>query len=97
MLRSCARRRIPWRGLGQKRLSSNASPPPITPIEKIIIDGIKATGPISFSTYMQMCLAHPTQGYYMNPRNPIFGAQGDFVTSPEISGIFGEVLRALCL
>jgi NADH dehydrogenase [ubiquinone] 1 alpha subcomplex assembly factor 7 len=44
-----------------------------------------------------MCLAHPTQGYYMNPRNPIFGAHGDFVTSPEISGIFGEVLRALCL
>lgn len=40
---------------------------------------------------MQMCLAHPTEGYYMNPTNPIFGARGDFTTSPEISQVFGEV------
>jgi NADH dehydrogenase [ubiquinone] 1 alpha subcomplex assembly factor 7 len=27
----------------------------------------------------------------MNPENPVFGAQGDFITSPEISQMFGEV------
>ncbi|KAJ6507775.1 S-adenosyl-L-methionine-dependent methyltransferase [Mycena vitilis] len=41
---------------------------------------------------MQMCLSHPTEGYYMNPKNPIFGSTGDFVTSPEISSLFGELL-----
>ncbi|KAH9998921.1 S-adenosyl-L-methionine-dependent methyltransferase [Russula vinacea] len=31
-------------------------------------------------------------GYYMNPANPVIGARGDFITSPEISQVFGEVL-----
>ncbi|KAF8121754.1 S-adenosyl-L-methionine-dependent methyltransferase [Boletus edulis] len=55
-------------------------------------DTVKATGPLSFATYMQLCLSHPVHGYYKNPSNPVFGARGDFVTSPEISQVFGEVL-----
>lgn len=38
---------------------------------------------------MQMCLSHPVEGYYMKGE-PI-GARGDFITSPEISQVFGEV------
>ena len=52
---------------------------------------VQATGPMSISTYMQLCLSHPTHGYYMNPSNPVFGKAGDFITSPEISQVFGEV------
>ena len=38
-----------------------------------------------------MCLSHPNEGYYMNPNHTIFGKKGDFITSPEISQVFGEV------
>jgi SAM-dependent MidA family methyltransferase len=47
-------------------------------------------GPISVERYMGLALTHPTKGYYTT-RNP-FGAQGDFITAPDISQMFGELL-----
>lgn len=64
----------------------------LTDVEKIMLDNIKATGPISFSTFMQLSLGHPTYGYYMKPEHAVFGTQGDFITSPEISQMFGELV-----
>ena len=51
---------------------------------------IRAAGPISVADYMAICLFDPEDGYYTT-REP-FGADGDFVTAPEVSQMFGELV-----
>ncbi len=50
---------------------------------------ITTHGPIGVDDYMSRCLGAAGTGYYHN-RDP-FGAAGDFITAPEISGLFGEM------
>ncbi|KAG0470938.1 hypothetical protein HPP92_017066 [Vanilla planifolia] len=47
-------------------------------------------GPISIVEYMVEVLTNPHCGLYIN--KDIFGAGGDFITSPEVSQMFGEVV-----
>ncbi|WP_395515901.1 class I SAM-dependent methyltransferase [Pseudorhizobium flavum] len=61
-----------------------------TPLAAKIKRLIRATGPMSVSDYFAMCLADPEHGYYRT-REP-FGTAGDFITAPEISQLFGEIL-----
>ena len=46
---------------------------------------------IPFSRYMELALYYPSLGYYSNPLFK-FGAQGDFITAPMISNLFGHLL-----
>ncbi len=59
-----------------------------------LIRRIEANGPMTLAEYMGLCLMHPEHGYYTT-RDPL-GATGDFITAPEISQMFGELL-GLCL
>ncbi len=55
---------------------------------------IAADGPISVADFMGLALGHPTLGYYTT-RDPL-GAEGDFITAPEISQMFGELIGLWC-
>ncbi len=55
---------------------------------------IRNEGPITVARFMAEALGHPQHGYYQ--RGEPIGAQGDFITAPEISQAFGEVLGAWC-
>ncbi len=66
----------------------------MTPLARLLAARIAQTGPMTLAEFIAEALLHPAHGYY-STRDP-FGRAGDFVTAPEVSQMFGELL-GLCL
>ncbi len=66
----------------------------MTALAGILARRIAAEGPITVAAYMAEALGHPQHGYYR--RADPLGAAGDFVTAPEISQMFGEMIGFWC-
>lgn len=62
----------------------------MTRLKARIAAQIEALGPIPVNEYMALCLFDPSNGYYTT-REP-FGTDGDFITAPEVSQMFGELV-----
>ena len=63
-------------------------------IKEIIISEIAKKGRIDVSQFMEFCLSG-NNGYYI--KNEVIGKKNDFITAPEISQMFGEVLGAFLI
>jgi len=62
----------------------------LSELEALLRERIRVEGPLPFREVMQAALYHPRYGYYTRLRG--FGADGDFITSPERHPAFGLLL-----
>ena len=60
-------------------------------LKRAIISRIESEGPITFRDFMEMALYHPGLGYYTCDR-PKMDRDGDYLTSPELSPLFGAMI-----
>ncbi len=67
----------------------------MTALAERIKGRIRSEGPMTLSAFMAEALFDPTEGFYAT-RDPI-GAGADFVTAPEISQMFGELIGLWCV
>jgi len=64
-----------------------------SPLLRLIVERIRAQGPITVAEYVETALYHPQHGYYTSAVQRS-GRSGDFFTSVDLGPLFGELLAA---
>lgn len=62
----------------------------VSPLEGRIVERIRRDGPLRFDEYLELALYDPDDGFYERVAGA--GRRRDFLTSPEVGPLFGEVL-----
>jgi SAM-dependent MidA family methyltransferase len=60
-------------------------------LKEAIVACIQSQGPMPFRDFMDAVLYHPHHGYYRSRREKM-GREGDYLTSPEVSPVFGVLV-----
>ncbi len=60
-------------------------------LKEAIVVRIQSQGPMPFRDFMEAALYHPQHGYYRSRREKM-GREGDYLTSPQVSPVFGALL-----
>ncbi len=77
------------------RVAGAEGPGRVTALKARLARLIAQDGPMTVAQYMTAALHDPHDGYYA--RRAALGAEGDFVTAPEISQMFGELVGLWCV
>lgn len=79
----------------QSRAETTETGGGVNELEKKLVEHIRDNGPLTVAEYMGACLYDPDDGYYAT-RPAIGGANADFLTAPEASQMFGELIGLWC-
>ncbi|MGO8813566.1 MAG: class I SAM-dependent methyltransferase [Terriglobia bacterium] len=62
-----------------------------TPLNDLLLESLRRTGPMTFERYMGLCLYHPEFGYYTQGRERT-GVAGDYFTSSDLHPVFARLV-----